>query len=589
MKRTGWLLRLALGLLLALRGAGAWAALELDAATEIATIWPAVTIREEAEGELGIDAVMAEPARFVAPPSARASLGLGPPVWLRLPVRASVGSDWVLDVNYPPLRRVDVYLTRDGRVLQQARLGNLLPSAERPLRSRAHAMPLALEPGVVYELYVRVQTEGARILPISIDRPDAFHERALAEQMLQGVLAGLGLCLLVYSLLQWSSSREQMFITYALLISGGLMFSIAQFGVGEQYLWTGNLWAERHMPGLSALMASTGTFLFVAAVLDEPGDNPWFGRLMRLGAALLAAAALAFAFDLISLSAVSRIVGSLGLAPALLGLPGAIRRVRRGDHIGWYFIVAWLGYFLTTAVMVSLIQGRVGVSFWTLHSFQIGHTLDMLLFLRIMALRFRGIHEAARQATRERDRLHSMAYTDPLTDLPNRRGLEERLALELPRASDERQLALYMLDLDGFKEINDRHGHEVGDQLLVAVGRRLRAKLREADLVARVGGDEFVVMVAGLPGDAPAQAIGRQLLAACDAPFQIGPQVCQVGLTIGYVLAPADAREASDLMRSADIAMYAGKRGGKRCLRRAEVGPDAPAVAGGVVGSGVGS
>ncbi len=546
------------------------AALRLDASVEVAEAWSAVTIREEAGSELSVEEVLAAPERFAAPVGARATLGLGPtPVWLRIPVVAATDSDWVLEINYPPLNRIEVYLLRDGRVLQRTELGNRVPSAERPLRSRAHAVPIHLAPGAEHLVLVRVETAGARILPISFDRPDAFHQRALAEQMLQGLLAGLGACLLVYSLLQWLGSRESMFGCYALLITGSLMFSIAQFGIGEQYLWSGNAWAERHAPGLTALMASTGTFLFVRAVLAEPGLSPWFGRLMAAGAAFLTTAAAAFALDLISLQAVSAIVGSVGLAPALLGLPGALRRVRRGDSIGWYFIAAWLGYFLTTAVMVQMIKGRIGVSFWTLHSFQIGATLDMLLFMRILTLRFRAIHAAAREAAREHDRLRSLAHTDALTGLPNRRALEERLAVELGTCDERRLLAVYLLDLDGFKDVNDRHGHEAGDRLLVAIARRLRSSVRAGDLVARLGGDEFVVTVGGLAGDAEARSVGEQLRAALDEPFRIDALHCSVGMTVGYVLAPADARTPAELLRLADAALIAGKREGKGRVQRA--------------------
>ena len=583
MPLTALLRRCALLLLLlpTLASAATPEALRLDASVEIAEAWSAVAVREEAGRELSVDEVLAAPDAFTMPPTPRATLGLGPtPVWLRIPVVAATESDWVLEINYPPLNRIEVYLVRDGRVLQRTALGNRVPSAERPLRSRAHAAPIHLTPGAEHLVLLRVETAGARILPISFDRPDAFHQRALAEQMLQGVLAGLGACLLVYSLLQWLGSRESMFGCYALLITGSLMFSIAQFGVGEQYLWSGNAWAERHAPGLSALMASTGTFLFVRAVLAEPGLNPWFGRLMAAGAAFLATAAVAFALDLISLQTVSAVVGSVGLAPALFGLPGALRRVKRGDSIGWYFIVAWLGYFLTTAVMVQMIKGRVGVSFWTLHSFQIGATLDMLLFMRILTLRFRAIHFAARAAAREHDRLHSLAHTDALTGLPNRRALEEHLARQLAECDTRRLLAVYLLDLDGFKDVNDRHGHDAGDRLLVAIARRLRGSVRAGDQVARLGGDEFVVTVASLAGDAEARSVGEQLRTALDEPFQIDDLHCSIGMTVGYVLAPLDARTPAELLRLADAALIAGKREGKGRLRRASAGDSAvPATA----------
>ena len=151
---------------------------------------------------------------------------------------------------------------------------------------------------------------------------------------------------------------------------------------------------------------------------------------MKAGAAVLFATALAYAFDLLHVHQVSSVVGTLGLAPAVLGMPGAVVRARRGDPVGWYFLAAWVGYFVSTALMVGMIKGHVGVNFWTLHSFQFGATLDMLLFMRVIGLRMKAIHAAAQHATRERDTLLSLAHTDALTGLPNRRGLDATLARE---------------------------------------------------------------------------------------------------------------------------------------------------------------
>jgi diguanylate cyclase (GGDEF)-like protein len=183
-------------------------------------------------------------------------------------------------------------------------------------------------------------------------------------------------------------------------------------------------------------------------------------------------------------------------------------------------------------------------------------------------LRNEAVHAAAARAQHEREALLSMAQTDALTGLPNRRGFDAALAAALPHSTPERLLAVYMLDLDGFKQVNDRHGHETGDELLVAVALRLRANLRTSDVVARVGGDEFVAMTAGLPSDREAQALGQQLVEAFRAPFELGERECQVGLTIGYVLVPLDGADPVALLRQADAAMYAGKQAGKSCLRR---------------------
>jgi diguanylate cyclase (GGDEF)-like protein len=216
------------------------------------------------------------------------------------------------------------------------------------------------------------------------------------------------------------------------------------------------------------------------------------------------------------------------------------------------------------------VTGRTGVNFWTLHSFQMGATLDMLIFMRIALLRTATRHRDAQRAAQERDTLHSLAHSDALTGLLNRRGLDEALVAALARATPEHALALYMLDLDGFKAVNDRFGHDVGDALLRVAAQRLRASMRAGDAVARLGGDEFVVMAEGLTNEAQAVDLGNKLLDAFRTPFALDQHSCAVSATIGYALAPADASGADALLKAADAGMYAGKNEGKdRLLRRA--------------------
>ena len=225
-------------------------------------------------------------------------------------------------------------------------------------------------------------------------------------------------------------------------------------------------------------------------------------------------------------------------------------------------------YFAATAVVIGVIQGRVPVNFWTLHSFQFGATLDMMLFMRVLGLRTRALRLEALEATRERDAMRSLAHTDPLTGLPNRRGLSIALTTALTRCTPDKLLAVYVMDLDGFKPVNDTHGHDVGDELLVAVTRRLRGHLRQSDLVARLGGDEFVVMAGHLSSLQQAQDLGQKLLDAFHPPFSLGSVQVKVGLTIGYAIAPEDSTDAIGLLKLADAAMYNGKQSGKFCLRR---------------------
>lgn len=156
--------------------------------------------------------------------------------------------------------------------------------------------------------------------------------------------------------------------------------------------------------------------------------------------------------------------------------------------------------------------------------------------------------------------LESLAFTDPLTKLPNRalfhRRLQETLALA---RRDHRPFALFLMDLDHFKEINDTLGHHVGDLLLAQVATRLRERLRQADIVARLGGDEFAVLLPGLDTRHAAMA-ARLLLQALHDPFTVDGQSLSVGASVGIALYPDHGVDLPALIQRADVAMYAAKR-----------------------------
>ena len=551
-------------------GAGARAQALLTADTQRVDLWPQVRVLADPTREMSFEQALAARARFTAPPGAYATLGLGKEVtWLRVPVAVSAGGEgkWVFDIEYALLHRVDVYSVRDGRLVQHVTLGDGQPFAARPLLGRTHAVPLELAAGAGNEVLLRIDTHGSKILPISLSRLPTFHARALNEQMLQGALGSLALVLLLYSLAQWVSLRENLYLKYALLVLCSATFSVHFFGIGEMYFWTDNDWAGRHMAGVSALMAAAATALFVEDALAADLHR-WLRRGLRAVAVLHVVATLAYGADLIDLQAVAVLMSTTGLAPALMGLPGALAKARRGDSVGIWFMAAWLGYFIASAIMVGVVRGRIGVNFWTLHSFQIGATLDMLVFMRIAVLRSATRHSEARRAAEERDTLHTLAHSDSLTGLLNRRGLNDALSAALARVTPERILALYVLDLDGFKPVNDQFGHDVGDELLQVVAQRLRASMRAGDGVARLGGDEFVVMAEGLANEAQAAELGRKVLDAFRTPFSLGRNTCSVRATIGYALAPTHASDAITLVKVADSAMYAGKQQGKDRLVR---------------------
>ncbi len=162
------------------------------------------------------------------------------------------------------------------------------------------------------------------------------------------------------------------------------------------------------------------------------------------------------------------------------------------------------------------------------------------------------------------DRLQHLATHDPLTGLPNRAYLNDILERTIRQSQRHNSLAAVLfLDIDNFKDVNDSHGHDTGDDLLRWIARQLEEELRDEDIVIRFGGDEFVIVLPQIDDADYASVVARRILAVVRDPYMIGTQMFRPSVSIGIAIYPEAGRDAADLLRDADAAMYASKRQGK--------------------------
>jgi diguanylate cyclase (GGDEF)-like protein len=168
-----------------------------------------------------------------------------------------------------------------------------------------------------------------------------------------------------------------------------------------------------------------------------------------------------------------------------------------------------------------------------------------------------------------------MARHDALTDLPNRVLLRDELALALVELPRDKRLAVLYLDLDHFKGVNDTLGHQIGDELLKTVAARLRGCVREADTVARVGGDEFAIIHTGIDQPSEAAMLARRICEAVREPCDLHGHAAIVDTSIGIALAPGDGIDPTELLKNADMALYRAKADGRGTYRFFEPGMDA--------------
>ncbi|MEM9670330.1 MAG: sensor domain-containing diguanylate cyclase [Pseudomonadota bacterium] len=164
------------------------------------------------------------------------------------------------------------------------------------------------------------------------------------------------------------------------------------------------------------------------------------------------------------------------------------------------------------------------------------------------------------------DELKFLAEHDALTGLANRRAFETRME-QLLEAEDRKSFAIFAMDLDGFKPVNDQYGHDVGDEILRAVASRIGSATRGSDWAARLGGDEFVVVGGSVNSLEGAAVIAERLVRVIREPFSVGGQTILIGASIGVTLAGEGNQPIEDLMKQADEALYEAKASGKSCYR----------------------
>jgi diguanylate cyclase (GGDEF)-like protein/PAS domain S-box-containing protein len=225
---------------------------------------------------------------------------------------------------------------------------------------------------------------------------------------------------------------------------------------------------------------------------------------------------------------------------------------------------------MTTAQAERVMAGELQRHFRNRYVHKDGHTVDIQWSARWLPdhrVRIGVGHEVTELRRAERE-LEHRANHDELTGLVNRHSLQVELQAAIDRAVDEgRGLAVLYIDLDGFKRVNDRGGHMVGDHLLRELAARMQRAVRQNDLVARVGGDEFVVLLPDCRDVQAAQEVADSLRARITAPCRLQEGLFQLDASVGVATFPADGADAETLLAHADSMMYATKKKGSEGIK----------------------
>jgi diguanylate cyclase (GGDEF)-like protein len=486
------------------------------------------------------------------------SFGIGTsPLWVRFTIdnsyphklhrRLIIENSW-LDL-------AEIFIVRDGQVTVQKNNGDSMVFDERAPRHRFLVFDHDYAPGQSV-VYIRASTPDPMVLPIFFGDMEASAARDVFNGYSYGIFYGILIALLIYNLSIYLSIRQARYFYYVLYLSMFLLMNISYTGHGYENIWSGSVWAQQWINPISITLAAMTGVIFAFSFLNI---RKLFPRLfLYTGIFCLSLCTLQLVFIVLDMQTAS-VAASIAFVMlfSIFTFYCAIISFHRGHRDAIYYLVATIATLVGTAVTALTVWAIIPYSLLTYRAAEIAISIDALLLSMALA-------EQIRRAHREKMLAQQLARTDMLTRLYNRRAFNEVCSPIWHNAIRHKQkLCIILLDIDEFKLINDHHGHAAGDQVLKQVAAVLQDTVREGDVLARWGGEEFAIMLPlTMLEDAVIMAERiRETVSAMRVLYGIS----KIRTTISSGVAQIDdsTRSIEDLFKVADAVLYQAKLTGR--------------------------
>jgi diguanylate cyclase (GGDEF)-like protein len=490
--------------------------------------------------------------------------------WLRLRVAAPAGSRWLLQL--PETEWAEFYQP-DGRgSYRRQTTGTTTAFADRSVASAVPAFSIDFSNAATatYYLHLRYHPD-LPFVPALSDWQTAAAATS-GERLMEGLFLGVLLTIIAlgaYVVVVLRYQATGLFTVYLIALA---LNEIVTTGLGSQYLWPHYAGDARLAASAANALAFLSFLAFVRALLQTRAMTP------RLDAVLLGLFVLQMTLTAVQYA---QPLGAALVVPLLaVELAGtvvifiiAIRRWRQGSRTAAFFTFAFIPAAVGALANIAYDALRPAGFSWAANGVEIGTMIECMMMAAIVLNRINLVHRE-RQSARSQLSVHAqrnvelrrIALTDPLTGVANRLRFYDELEPALAVARERNELAgVLYVDLDEFKQINDGRGHLAGDELLRAVARRLLAVARESDLVARIGGDEFAMLLRHVPHAAMLETIRERVSQSLESGG--------IAVSVGVSLYPRDGATADEIVDAADRAMYLTKQSHRATIpqRRATV------------------
>ncbi len=491
------------------------------------------------------------------------NLGIGArPHWLRFELNnrheTAVLRSFLIENSW--LDRLDLYLVHNGRLVDERRFGDRLPSSVKPVSHRHPVYEPLIPPGPS-ELYVRVATPDPMVVPVLFGQPADRVLHDTINHYTYGALYGFGLALLAYNLVLYLRVRHGRYLMYGLFLLSFILMNMTYTGHLAWFFWPEDRPVWQWLNPLT--IAGYGTFgiLFGLWFLDTRHLAPRIHQAILIAMlAVWAGLVVMWALDLQSLGVATAI--GFAILYSLIVLPLAVIAWAWGRSEAIYYLLGTLAGAYGTAVTALAVTNVISFNVFTFRMVEIGVSVDAVLLSFALAEQFRVAH-------RRRESAEQVSRLDPLTSLYNRRAFQALIAPLLANAERERHpVAVLILDIDHFKKVNDRFGHHAGDEVLRQVADVMRRTVRRADVLARWGGEEFIVLMPNAD-KRRAQQLAERLRAGIQRlPSRRSPgrSPHRITASLGVASHARSIFSLDALLRDADTNLYRAKEMGRNCV-----------------------
>ena len=479
--------------------------------------------------------------------------------WFRIPLDNQTGQELALNVHLPHayhVRSVAFYQERDGQLVHSDILDLEDVDASGLMFRGSAVYPITLPAQSSTTLYVRSDAYSHQWFALEIF--DQEHSRRALVGVANDIalLVGMMVALVFYNLLLYLATSKIENIYYSFYLISGLVWIALSYGlVASLFDVYGH---EVFMLNISLITMPIFLLLFMMAIFETRQHYPIEHRFLQ---AVLIPLCAMFVWGLFDISAALKPASSMALIMMTVTLSVSVSLLRKGHPLAKYFLVGHTLFVIFNALAVLFYKGLIEPSYLASHGTGLGIMLEALMLAFIISHRIKILEDI--RASQEE--LKEQASTDPLTSLHNRRyfSTEAEFLLALCR-EQKRPMAVMIADIDHFKRVNDTWGHPVGDRVIVRIAQTLKSCCRSRDLLARFGGEEFVILLPDADLQQAALCAERIRATVATTAFQMGDgDTAHVSLSIGVALVDVEHDSIQSALDRADQALYTAKQDGR--------------------------